>query len=73
MYTQPTVIDLNSDEFHYDPFIISMSRFIMSCDTVKDPLGRRYVPNKIEDVNQELFNIIKRINESKALRKHTSC
>ena len=31
------------------------------------------IPNKTEDLNLSVFNIITRINESKALAKHISC
>ena len=32
--------DLNPDEFHYYPFIISMNGCNGSCNTVEDPFGR---------------------------------
>ena len=31
------------------------------------------IPNKIEDLNLNVFNMIVRINESKTLTKHSSC
>ena len=66
----PMLIDLNLDELCYYPFIISMSRCNESCNTAKDPFGRICVPNKIEDVNLKVFNIIKKLNKSKAVAKH---
>ena len=32
-----------------------------------------YVPNKTEDVNLNVFNMMTRIGESKTLAKHISC
>ena len=32
--------DLNPDEYHYYPFIISLDRCGKSCNTVEDPFGR---------------------------------
>ena len=32
---RPTVIDLNPNELHYYPFMISLDRFSGSCNTVK--------------------------------------
>ena len=36
----------------------------VSCNTAEDPFCRICMPNKIEDVNLKVFNIIKGINES---------
>ena len=35
--------------------------------------GRIYVPNKTDDVNLNVFNLVTGINESKLLTKHISC
>ena len=37
---RPTLIDLNLDELHYQPFITSMIRYKGSCNTVEDLFGR---------------------------------
>ena len=70
---RPKLIDLNPDECRYYPFIVSIDRCEGSCNTVEDPFVRAFVPNKMEDVNLKVFNMIKRINESKTLTKHVSC
>ena len=44
-----------------------------SCNTLNDLFAKVCVPNKTEDVNLNLFNMITEINESKILTKHTSC
>ena len=44
-----------------------------SCNTLNYLLAKVCVPNKTEDVNLNLFNMITEINESKTLTKHTSC
>ena len=43
-----------------------------SYSTVEDPFHLTYVPNKIEDVNLKVFNMIKGINKSGTLAKHIS-
>ena len=58
-------IDLNPDEIFDYPFIISMSWCNRSCNTVEDPVGGICAPNKMEDLNLKIFNIIKEKNESK--------
>ena len=56
---RPTLIDLNLDEFHYYPFIISMNRCDKSFNTVEDPFVKICIPSKID----------KWISESKKLKK----
>ena len=68
-----TLIDLNLNEIHYYPFMVSLDRFGGRCDTVEDPFGRIYIPSEVEDVNLKVFNIIKGMDESKTLVKHISC
>ena len=68
-----TLIDLNLNEIHYYPFMVSLDRFGGRCDTVEDPFGRIYIPSEIEDVNLKVFNITKGMDESKTLAKHISC
>ena len=39
----------------------------------KCPFGRICVPNKVKDMNLNVFDMIKGINETKTLAKHISC
>ena len=72
--TQPTLINLHpnvySQEFHYYPFAVKLDRCVGSCNIVNDISNKVCVPNKTEDLNLSVFNIIIRINESKTLAKH---
>ena len=70
---RPTLTNLNLDELHYYPFIISMNRCDGSCSTVKDPSGRICFSSKVEGVNLKIINMMKGINESMTLGKHISC
>ena len=75
--TQPTLISLSPNEYtqgiHYYPFAINLDRFFGSCNTVSELFNRVHVPNKTEDLNLSVFNMITGINESKKLTKHISC
>ena len=51
--------------------MIILDRSDGSCNTAEDSVGRKCVPNKIEEVNLKVFNMIKGKNESKTI-KHTS-
>ena len=75
--TQPTLINLHpneySNEFHYYPFAVKLDRCVRSCNILNNLSNEVCVPNKMEDLNQSVFNMITGINESKTLRKHISC
>ena len=66
---RPALVDLSIDELHYYPFVISMNRCDDSCNTVEDPSGRICVPNKMEDLNLKVLNMINGINQLKVFAK----
>ena len=75
--TQPTLINLHpneySQEFHYYPFSVKLDRCVGSYNTLDDLSSKACVPNKTEDLNLNVFNMVTEINESKKLTKHISC
>ena len=75
--TQPTLINLHPNEYtqelHYYPFSVKLDRCVGSFNTLNDLSNKVYVPNKSEDLNLNVFNMITGINESKWLKKHISC
>ena len=50
-----------------------MQRCVGSCNTLNDLSNKVYVPNKTEDLNLTVFNIVTEINEWKILIKYISC
>ena len=74
---QPTLINLHrneySQEFEYYPFSVKLDRCVESCNTLNDFSDKVCVPNKREDLNLSVFNMITGINYSKVLTKHISC
>ena len=74
---QPTLINLHpneySQELHCYPFAVNLDRFAGSCNTLDDLSNKVRVPNKTEDLNLQVFNMITGINESRTLTKHISC
>ena len=74
---QPTLINLHpneySQELYYYPFAVKLDRCVGSCNTLNDLLHKVCVPNKKEDLNLSMFNMITGINELKTLTKHISC
>ena len=75
--TQPTLINLHLNEYsqesHYYSSAIKLDRCVGSCNTLNDLSNKVCVPNKTEDLNLSMFNMITAINESKTLTKHISC
>ena len=72
--TEPTHINLHPNEYsqglHYYPFAVNFGRCVGSCNDLNDLSNKVFVPNKTEDLNLSVFNMITDINESKILTKH---
>ena len=64
---QPTLINLHTNkynqEFHYYPFAVKLDGCVGSCNTVNDLSNKICVPNKTEDLNIHVFNMITGKNE----------
>ena len=60
----------NSDEINDK---IKLHRCVGSCNNLNDLSNKVCVPNKIEDLNLSMFNMITGINESKTLTNQISC
>ena len=61
-----------SQKFHDYPFAVKLDRCVGSCSTLNDLSNKVCVPNKTEDLNLSVFNMITGINESETLAKHIS-
>ena len=74
---QPTLINLHPNEYshesHYYPYSVKLDRFVGDCNTLNHLFNKVCNPNKTEDLNLTVFNMIKVINEAKTLPKHISC
>ena len=74
---QSTLINLHpneySREFHCFPFAVNLDRCIGSCNTLNGLSNKVCIPNKTEDLNLSVSNVITVINELKTLTKHISC
>ena len=59
---QPTLINLHpneySQEFHYYPFAVKLDTCVGSCNTFNDVSNKVCLPNKTEDLNLSVFNVI---------------
>ena len=61
--TQRTTINLCSNEYtrglYYYPFPVNLHKCVGSCNTLNDLSNKVCVPNKTEDLNLSVFNMIK--------------
>ena len=58
-----------SKESHYSSFAVKLDRCGRSHNTINDFSNKVCVPNKAEDLNLSMFNMITGINESKNINK----
>ena len=69
-----TLINLHPNEYsqglHYYSFTVKLDRCVGSYNTLNDLSNKAGVPNKTEDLNLSVFNMITGIKESKTLTKH---
>ena len=74
---QPTFINLHPNEyshkFEYYLFTVKLDKCVGSCNICNDLSNKFCVPNKTEDLNLIMFNMIIGIYESKTLTKYISC
>ena len=74
---QSTLINLHPNEysqnFHYYPFAVKLDGCVGSGNTLNDLSNNVCVPNKTDDLDLGVFNMITVINEAKTLTKHISC
>ena len=70
---QPILINLHPNEYsqevHYYPFAVKVDKCVGSCNTLNDLSNKVCVPNKTQDLNLSMFNMVTRINQLKTLTK----
>ena len=55
------------------PFTFSINKRGGSCNTIDDPYARGCVPDKVENMNVKVFDLLPGVNETKFLVEHESC
>ena len=68
-----SIVNEYSQELHYYPFTVKLNRCVGSCNTLNDLSNKVCVPNKTENLNLNVFNMITGINQSKTLTEHILC
>ena len=68
-----TLVNINSEETFFYPFTASVNKCGGSCNTIDDPYARFCVPNKVKNMNVELFNLMSGVDETKFLVQYELC
>ena len=50
------LVNINSNETLFYPFIVSANKCIRSCNTIDDPYARICFPNKVKNMNVKVFH-----------------
>ena len=67
------MINVNTNEPIFYPYIITINRCKGSCNTINDPYARIYVPDSIKIINAKVFNLVSRTNETRHMKWHKTC
>ena len=67
---RPTLIDMNTNELKYYPFIINLNKFNGSCNVLSPKIC---VPKEKTEISVKVFNVIRNKDEAKTVREHISC
>ena len=61
---------MNSDETDFYPFTVSVNKYGGSFNNIGDPYARVSVPDKVQNMNAKVFNLISGVNETRFLVQH---
>ena len=55
---RPQIVNVNSDEPVFYPFIIKTSKCSGSCNNINDPYAKMCVPDVVKSLNGKVFNLM---------------
>ena len=67
---RPKIIDVNSNEPVFYPYIIKVNKCSGSCNNINNPYAEIYVPDVIKNINVKVVNLKSRINEARRIIWH---
>ena len=62
-----TLVHINCDETFYHPFYVTVNKYGETCNTIDDPYAQFCVPNKFQNMNAKVFDLISGVNETRFL------
>ena len=70
---RPEIVNVNSNEPMFYPFIIKTSKCSGSCNNINDPYVKICVTDVVQDLNVKVFNLMSRTNETRHIKWHETC
>ena len=71
--TYKICISINSNKPLYYTFTVSINKRGRSCNTIDDPYAQIFLPDKANNINVKVFNLMSGVNEIKFLVQHEWC
>ena len=65
---RPEIVNVNSNEPIFYPFIIKTSKCSGSCNNINDPYVKICVTDVVQDLNVKVFNLMSRTNETRHIK-----
>ena len=62
---RPEIININSNETLFYPYIVKINKCSGSCNNINDPYAKLCVLDIIKNINIKVFNLMSRTNETK--------
>ena len=67
------IVNVNSNEDVFFPFIIKTSKCSGSCNNFNDLYAKLCVPDPVKNINIKVFNLMSRNNETRHIEWHETC
>ena len=65
---RPEIININSNETLFYPYIVKINKCSGSCNNINDPYAKLCVLDIIKNINIKVFNLMSRTNETKYIK-----
>ena len=65
---RPEIININSNNPMFYPFIVEVNKCSGNCNDINDPNARIYVPDTVKNLNVQAFNLMSRANETRHIK-----
>ena len=65
---RPEIISINSNNPMFYPFSVKINKCSGNCNNINDPYAKICVPDVIKNLDLKVFNLLKRINETRSIK-----
>ena len=70
---RPEIVDINSNNPIFYPFIIKTNKCSGNCNDINDPYAKICVPDVVKNLNVKVFDLMSRNNEMRHIKWHETC